>query len=146
MQAFHGPCLHCKLLTSGSFSVPSRTVLSHATSAFHSPPRPGCSLRGLGRGALFSVWTPPYGRGRGPAAWWPLLVSGWSRVELGGRGFSLSKLLFFLPTSDSVWFLFFWGLQWGGRELSICPLANLRVAGFPQFLGRDTALGLPAKR
>lgn len=28
MQASHGPCLHCKLLTSGSFSVPSGTVLS----------------------------------------------------------------------------------------------------------------------
>ena len=34
-----------------------------ATSAPRSPPRPQCSLRGPGWGALFSVRTPPQARG-----------------------------------------------------------------------------------
>lgn len=106
-----------------------------ATSTPRSPPSPRRSLGGLGRGALFSVWTLPCGRWRRPAARRPPLVFGWSRVGLGGRGLSLRKLLFFLPTTDSVWLLFFLGLQRGHRRLSTRPLTNLRIAGFSQFRG-----------
>lgn len=113
-----------------------------ATPAPHSPPRPRRSLRGLGRGALFSVWTLPGGRGRGPAAWRPPLVFRWSRVGLGGRGLSLGELLFFLPTTNSVGLLFFWGLQRGRRRLSTRPLTNLRIAGFSQFLGNRHNAGI----
>lgn len=98
------------------------------TSAPRSP-RPGRLLRGPGWRALFSVQTLPHGR-----AWRPPLVSGWPRGGLGGRGLFLGELLFSLPTTDSVWLLFFRGLQWGGWRFSIGPLANLRIAGFSQFL------------
>lgn len=117
-----------------------------ATPAPHSPPRPRRSLRGLGRGALFSVWTLPGGRGRGPAAWRPPLVFGWSRVGLGGGGLSLGELLFFLPAADGVGLLFFRRLRRGRRRLSTRPLTNLRVAGFSQFLGTDAMLGLRTQK
>ena len=141
MQAPRGPRLHCQLLTRSSLR-PEQTALPVATSAPRSPPRPRRSLRGPGRGALVSVWPPPRGGGRGPAAQRPPLVFGWSRAGPGGGGFSLGELPLILPASDGVGLLFFLGLQHGRRGLSTRPLADLGVAGFPQLLGNRHSSGL----
>lgn len=84
--------------------------------------------------ALFSMRTLPCSRGRGPASQWPPLVSRGSRVRFGGRELCFGELLLLLPTASRGGLLLFRGRQWR-RRLSACPLADLSVAGLPQFRG-----------
>lgn len=145
MQVSHGPHRRCKLLTSGSLRTECLSVRESFVHGEHSSSTPSpagirLSLRRLGRGVLFPVQALPGSWRRRSAPRLPPLIFGDSRSRLKGRGLSvslrrLSELLLLLPTGDSVWLLFFWGLQWGGgRRLFTRSLTDLCITGLSQFL------------
>lgn len=83
--------------------------------ALPDPPSIQLSLRRLWGSVLFPVQTLPSSWRRRSAPRLPPLIFGGPRSGLEGRGLSVSlhrfsKLLLLLPTGDSVWLLFFWGL------------------------------------